>query len=184
MHLFSASSSPAGDNALRGGLHFAHYFISLPGLRTKKQPKMKLKDILSISGQPGLYKFVAQASNGIIVESLADGKRSNARGSAKVSSLAEIAIYTDTDELPLSKVFEKMYEKTGGKETIDRNSTPDQMKALFADVIPDYDRDRVHVSDMKKMIAWFNILVKAGMSDFSVEETEETEEPEAEKKAE
>lgn len=134
---------------------------------------MKLKDILAISGQPGLFKYIAQASNGIIVESLADGKRSNARGSTKVSSLAEISLYTDEGELSLSELLTKMFEKTGGKETISRNADPAEMKSLMAELVPDYDRDRVHVSDMKKIVSWYNILVAAGMTDFTVEDPEE-----------
>lgn len=134
---------------------------------------MKLKDILAISGQPGLFKFIAQGAGGIIVESLLDGKRTSVRGSSKVSSLVEIAVYTDSDEVSLNKVFEALYEKEGGKPTISHKSEPAQMKALFDTVLPGYDRDRVHVSDMKKMISWYNILVDAGMTDFSVEEPEE-----------
>lgn len=144
---------------------------------------MKLNDIISISGQPGLFKFVAQGAGGIIVESLLDGKRTNARGSAKVSSLVEIAIYTDSDEVPLNKILETLFEKTGGKETISHKSEPAQLKALFAEILPDYDRDRVHVSDMKKLVSWYNILVGVGMTDFSVEEPSEEEE-ETEKKEE
>lgn len=139
---------------------------------------MKFKDILAISGQPGLYKFIAQSKNGIIVESLTDGRKSNATGSAKVSSLAEISVYTDSEELSLSNIFTTMFEKTGGKETIPSKSAPDALKAHFAEVIPDYDRDRVHVSDMKKIISWYNILVAAGMTDFTIEEAQ-PEEPEA-----
>lgn len=143
---------------------------------------MELKDILAISGQPGLYKFVAQSTNGIIVESLTDGRRSNATGASKVSALAEIAVFTDEGEMPLWKIFEALYTRTGGKETINPKSAPELLKAHFAEVVPDYDRDRVHVSDMKKIIAWYNILVGAGMTDFKVEEAaaeEEDAEPQA-----
>ena len=134
---------------------------------------MELKDILAISGQPGLFKFIAQGTNGIIVESLADGRRSNTGASARVSALSEIAIYTDADEVPLATVFRKLYEKTGGKESIDKNADPQRMKAMFAELLPDYDRERVHVSDMKKAFSWYNILVGAGMTDFSIEKPEE-----------
>ncbi len=131
---------------------------------------MELKDILAISGQPGLYKFIAQGSNGVIVESLLDGRRTNATGASKVSALAEIAIFTDEEEIPLWRVFEALYKNTGGRESISPKSTPDQLKAKMAEVVPDYDRDRVHVSDMKKLFSWYNILVNAGMTDFTVEE--------------
>ena len=127
---------------------------------------MELKDILAISGQSGLYKFVAQSRNGIIVESLASGVRSCASAASKVSAMSEIAIFTETDDMPLAKVFEKIYERTGGKPTISHKSTPEEIKRLFVDILPEYDRERVHVSDMKKVIAWYNILVEAGMSEF------------------
>ena len=83
---------------------------------------MELKDILAISGQPGLFRYVARSSNGVIVESLADGRRMNSSGTAKISALAEIAIYTETEELPLWQVFEKFYAYTDGKPTIDAKS--------------------------------------------------------------
>lgn len=142
---------------------------------------MKLKEILAISGQPGLFKFVAQSKNGIIVESLLDGKRSNASAAAKVSAMSEIAIFTESGEKPLHEVFEALYKLQNGAATIDPKSAPDLLKAKFAEMLPDYDRDRVHVSDMKKVLAWYNLLVGAGMTDFSLEEEEqpETEEKEA-----
>ncbi|MCC8036468.1 MAG: DUF5606 domain-containing protein [Rikenellaceae bacterium] len=136
---------------------------------------MELKDILAISGQPGLYKYIAQSKNGIIVEALSDGRRSNAPSSAKVSALAEIAVYTDTEEVPLSVIFTKMFEKFEGGQAISHKASPEELKTLIAGILPDYDRDRVHVSDMKKMVAWYNILVAAGMTDFSVDQPQEAE---------
>ena len=138
---------------------------------------MELKDILAISGQPGLFKFIAQSTNGIIVESLADGRRTNVPASSKVSSLGEIAIFTEGEDMPLSKVLDALFTHTDGKETISHKSAPDHMKALFAEVVPEYDRDRVHVSDMKKIISWFNILVGAGMTRFTPEEKPAEEKP-------
>lgn len=137
---------------------------------------MELKEILAISGQSGLYKFVAQGKNGIIVEALSDGKRSNASASAKVSALSEIAIFTQGEDIPLARVFENIYKHTSGKETISHKSSPEQLKAFFAEVLPEYDRDRVHVSDIKKVAAWYNILVAAGMTEFKTgDEESETE---------
>lgn len=133
---------------------------------------MKFVEILAISGQPGLYKYVAQSANGLIVESLADGRRFNATGTSKVSALSEISIFTEDEDMPLSDVYTKMYEHTEGKKAVDHKSSPDQLKAFVAEALPGYDRDRVRVSDMKKLVAWFNILVDAGMTDFSVEEPE------------
>lgn len=142
---------------------------------------MEIKDILAISGQPGLFRYVARSSNGVIVESLIDGKRLNSSGTAKISALAEIAIYTEMEELPLWKVFEKLYAYTDGKPAIDAKSDSAQLKKVFGEVLPDYDRERVHVSDMKKVFSWFNILVGTGMTDFSIKqgEEEQTEENES-----
>ncbi len=134
---------------------------------------MELKKILAISGQPGLYQFVAQSVNGVIVESLADGRRLNAPASAKVSSMGEISIFTDTDDVPLAKVFEALYAHTGGKPSINPKADPAELKKLFAAILPDYDRDRVHVSDMKKVVGWFNTLVENGMTEFKLDEEEE-----------
>ena len=124
---------------------------------------MNLKEVLAISGQSGLFKFVAQSKNGVIVESLTDGKRSNASGSAKVSALGEIAIYTETDDLPLAQVFENIYKHTAGKEAISPKASPEELKKFFAAVLPEYDRERVHVSDIKKVVAWYNLLIGIGM---------------------
>ena len=120
---------------------------------------MKLKDVLAISGQGGLFKFVAQSRNGIIVESLADGTRTCAPATARVSSLGETAIFTDGEDMPLAEVFQKIYEKCEGKQTIDPKSPAEALKKYFAEVLPEYDRSRVHVSDMKKMATWYNLLV-------------------------
>lgn len=137
---------------------------------------MEFRDILAISGQPGLYRYIARSTNGVIVEALVDGKRTNSSGTAKISALAEIAIYTETEELPLWQVFEKFYAYTGGKPTIDAKSDAALLKKTFGEVIPDYDRERVHVSDMKKVVSWFNILVNAGMTDFRIDKSEDSNE--------
>ena len=137
------------------------------------EKELKLKDILAIAGQPGLYKFIARSSNGVIVESLSDHKRMNATGTAKVSSMAEIAIYTYEEDMPINEVFTNLYNHTGGKAAISHKSEPQLLKALIAEVIPEYDRERVHVSDMKKVVMWYNALVEAGMTDFTIDEPEQ-----------
>ena len=137
------------------------------------EKELKLKDILAIAGQPGLYKFVARSSNGVIVVSLSDHKRMNATGTAKVSSMAEIAIYTYEEDMPINEVFTNLYNHTGGKAAISHKSEPQLLKALIAEVIPEYDRERVHVSDMKKVVMWYNALVEAGMTDFTIDEPEQ-----------
>lgn len=129
---------------------------------------MELKEILAISGQPGLYKYVAQSTRGVIVESLADGHRMNASASAKVSALTEISMFTEGDDIPLAEVFTKIYAHTGGKQAIDHKEAPEKLKAAFAEVLPEYDRDRVHVSDIKKCFAWYNALVEAGFTEFKL----------------
>ncbi|MBP3289960.1 MAG: DUF5606 domain-containing protein [Alistipes sp.] len=134
---------------------------------------MEFKDILAISGQPGLYKYVAHSSRGIIVESLSDGKRMNASATARVSALAEISMFTEGEDIPLADVFTRMYAHTEGKEGLSPKSTPEAMKAYFAEVLPEYDRERVHVSDIKKALSWFNILVGAGLTEFTLPEEEE-----------
>lgn len=139
---------------------------------------MELKDILAISGQPGLFKFVARSNNGVIVESLTDNKRMNASGTSRISSMAEISVFTEGEDMPLWQIFEAFYAYTEGKTTINHKSDPAQLKKIFAEVVPDYDRERVHVSDMKKMISWYNILVEAGMTDFKIEEEPEEQENE------
>ena len=116
---------------------------------------MELKEILAISGQPGLYKYVAQSTNGVIVESLLD-------------SLTEISMFTEGEDIALADVFTKIYAHTGGKEAISPKEAPEKLKAAFAEVLPEYDRDRVHVSDMKKCFAWYNILVRAGFTEFKL----------------
>lgn len=141
---------------------------------------MELKEILAISGQPGLYKYVAQSTRGVIVESLLDGKRMNAAANAKVSALTEISMFTESDDIPLAEVFTKIYEQTGGKQAISHKEEPARIKAAFAEALPEYDRDRVHVSDMKKCFAWYNILVNAGFTKFELpKDDEDRPDPEA-----
>lgn len=136
-----------------------------------------LKDILSISGYGGLYKFISQGRTGIIVESFEDKKRMNASATVKISALEDIAIFTDTEDLPLKDVFKAISEKENGGEAINHKSSADELKKYFAEVLPDYDRDRVYVSDIKKVVNWYNILLKFEMLNFD-EEEEETKEDE------
>ncbi len=121
---------------------------------------MELKDILSISGQPGLYKYISQSKNGMIVESLENQKRMNAYTTQKISSLDDIAIFTNAKEIPLSEVFKKIFEKENGEPCIDPKSSPDDLKKYFAQLLPEYDRERVYPSDIKKVATWYNLLLK------------------------
>ncbi len=137
---------------------------------------MDLKDIMAIAGKPGLYKFVAQGRNAIIVEQIETGKRSSAFSHERINSLEEITVFTDGEDLPLKDVFKAIYEKEDGKESISPKSDNNTLKEYFGEVVPDYDRDRVYVSDIKKILAWYNILQKADMLSFEEEKEEEKEE--------
>ena len=139
-----------------------------------------LKGILAISGQPGLFKMVAESKNNIIVESLETGKRMPAYSTSKISALEDIAIFTDADDIPLKDVFKAISEKEDGGKTINHKSSSKELRDYFGEVLPDYDRDRVYVSDIKKVLLWYNTLQEKDMLDFS-EEEEETEENNDEK---
>ena len=132
--------------------------------------------MLSIAGKPGLYRLKTQTRAGFLAESLLDGKTINVSGRHNVSLLSEIAIYTLTEEVPLRKVFEKISEKEGGKETISHKATKEELEEYFFGVMPDYDEDRVYSSDIKKVLQWYNLLVKNGMTDFSEAKEEAKEE--------
>jgi len=131
-----------------------------------------LKGILSISGQPGLFKLIAESKNNIIVESLETGKRMPAYSTTKISALEDIAIYTDVDDVPLKEVFKAISEKEDGGKAISHKSSGNELKNYFGEVLPDYDRDRVYTSDIKKVILWYNMLHDKNMLDFSEEEEE------------
>jgi hypothetical protein len=124
---------------------------------------MILKDILAISGEPGLFKFIAQGKNAIIVEHLETKNRSSAYGSAKVSSLEDIAIFTDKEDLPLGKVFDLIYEKESGGPAIDSKAESGKLKAWFEGILPEYSKDKVYTSDIKKVAQWYNILHKLNL---------------------
>ncbi|MEE4197922.1 MAG: DUF5606 domain-containing protein [Bacteroidales bacterium] len=129
-----------------------------------------LKDILSIAGHGGLFQFISQGRHGIIVESLETKKRMNASATAKISALEDIAIFTDTEDIALKDVFKAIYEKENGGEAISHKSSPDELKSYFAEILPDYDRDRVYVSDIKKVFQWYNQLHQLDMLNFDEEE--------------
>ena len=131
-----------------------------------------LRDILSITGKPGLYKLVSRGNNMLIVESLLDGKRVPTYARDKIVSLGEISMYTMGEDVSLSEVLTKLGEKDGLKvATIDpKKADNDQLRDFFGEVLPDFDRDRVYPSDIRKLIQWYNILINAGITDFSIEE--------------
>ncbi len=136
-----------------------------------------LKDILSISGKPGLFKFVSQGRNGIIVESLADKKRFHAHATARVSSLEDITVFTEEGELALAEVIKKIKEKEDGNKALNvKKASADELKDYFEEILPEYDKERVYVSDIKKMISWYNILHEYDLLDQLEEEEENQEE--------
>lgn len=142
-----------------------------------------LKTILSISGKPGLYKLVSQGKNMLIVETIdAAKKRFPAYGNEKIISLADIAMYTNDSEVPLREVLCSMKEKeNAATASIDvKKATSDQLREYLADVLPDFDRDRVYINDIKKLILWYNILVSNGITDFAEETVAEKAAVEAE----
>ena len=138
------------------------------------------KRILSISGKPGLYSLVSQGKNMLIVEDIASHKRMPAYAHDKVMSLGDIAIYTNEEDRPLYDVFEAIKEKTDGK-TVDIKAfkTPEDMRAYFAEIVPDFDGDRVYNTDIKKVFQWYNLLISNGISDFKDEEIAEDKAAEA-----
>jgi hypothetical protein len=144
-----------------------------------------LKTILSISGKPGLYKLVSQGKNMLIVESLADQKRLPAYARDKVISLNDIAIYTDTEEKPLRQVLVSVREKENG-EKVSLNlsaAQPDELRAYFETILPNFDRGRVYPTDIRKLLSWYNQLIDSGITDFDPQEKaaeEETTEKEGE----
>ncbi len=133
-----------------------------------------LKTVLSISGRPGLYKLVSQGKNMLIVESISTGKRMPAYAHDKIISLGDIAIYTMEEDIPLADVFESIKEKNEGK-TVDVKAmkSDKEIREYFATVLPDFDDERVYTNDIKKVFAWYNALVEAGMTDFKPAEMAE-----------
>jgi hypothetical protein len=124
---------------------------------------MILKDILAISGEPGLFKFIAQGKNAIIVEHLETKKRNSAYGSAKISSLDDIAIFTDNEDMPLAKVFDLIYEKGNGGPAIDSKVDAGKLRNWFEGILPEYSKDKVYTSDIKKVAQWYNFLHKLNL---------------------
>jgi len=130
-----------------------------------------LKGILAISGEAGLFKMVSQTKNGIIVESVETKKRIAANASNKISSLEDIAIFTNDEEVPLADVFKSIKTQVDAGKEISHKASAKEIKNNFKAVLPDYDEDRVYASDMKKVFKWYNILSSQEMLDFS-EKTE------------
>lgn len=127
-----------------------------------------IKQILSIAGRPGLFKLVSRGNNMLIVESLLTGKRTAAYSRDKVISVGDISIYTVGDDKPLPEVLQSVKDLNEGK-TVDIKAIGD-LREYFAKVLPEFDTERVHTSDIRKLLSWYNLLVEAGEDDFSTEE--------------
>ena len=141
--------------------------------------KTDLTKILAVSGQSGLFLYISNTRTGAIVEALKDKKRSAITASSKITSLADISIYTDDEEVKLQQVFLNMKEVLGDADAPSAKSNPEELKALFEKALPTYDRDRFYVSHMKKVVEWYNALKNHASLDFvNPEDEAETEDAE------
>jgi len=134
-----------------------------------------LKGIIAISGQPGLYKIVAQSKNGIIVEHLSDQKRTHIQASTRVSNLSEISMFTTTEDKPIESIMGTMFEKTNGGPAIDAKGSDAEITTYFETILPDYDKERVYISNMRKLIQWYNTLHATGQLKLKSEASEASE---------
>ncbi len=139
---------------------------------------MNLDKVLSISGKPGLYELISRSKGGFIVKSMDTGKKTAVSMRHNINVLGEIAIYTYDDEIPLYKVFRNIAEKESNGKTIDPKSSSNELKSYFQEVLPEYDEERVYVSNIKKVLQWYNSLVDLGISEFEAEKAQEREEEE------
>lgn len=129
-----------------------------------------LKEILSISGKPGLQKLISNSSNAIIVESLIDGKRFPAYSNSKIIALEDISIYTENEDMPLKEVFKRIHEKENGQKALSHKEPNEKIITYFNEIVPEYDKVRVYTSDMKKIIQWYNLLTDKGLLNFEEKE--------------
>ena len=134
---------------------------------------MDLSKIISISGKPGLYTLIKQSRAGFIVESVETGKKTSVSSSNNVSLLSNVAMYTADTEVPLEEVFYKIAEKENIGLAISHKESGAKLHSYFAEVLPDYDKDRVYDSDLKKLFQWYNILQKGGLIDLDRPKVEE-----------
>ncbi len=142
--------------------------------------KMELSTILSISGKPGLYKIISQSRGGVVVSSLLDGKKVSIGQTQRVSTLSDISIYTEEGDEPLENIFKKFHARSeGGVLEIDKGSN-DDLRNFFLEILPDHDESRVYASDIKKMVKWFNLLMKNGLVSFDEENAASDAEPSVE----
>ena len=134
---------------------------------------MEFSKIISVTGKPGLFQVISQSKNAIIAENLSDKKRLAINATQNVSLLENIAIYTYEEDMPLLDVFKSMSEKTEGKTAISHKESGKKLASFFAEVLPNYDDERVYTSNIKKVIQWFNLLVESGFDFSKAEEATE-----------
>lgn len=140
-----------------------------------------LKTIVAISGKPGLYKVLSQGKNMLIVENLSDGKRMPAHSSEKVVSLGDISMFTEGEDKPLHEILEAIKVKeNGAKASVDAKADNNALRGYFAEIVPDFDRERVYPTDIRKLVQWYNLLVETGNTDFAPKEETEAAEVAAE----
>lgn len=142
-----------------------------------------IRQILSIAGRPGLFKLVNQGKNMLIVEALSTGKRMPAYAHDKVVSLGDISIYTPEADVPLADVFQSIKEKTEGNAVDYKKMSDTELREYFAEFLPNYDRERVYTTDIRKVFAWYNELIAAGVTEFKNNEIAEDKAAEAAEEA-
>ena len=135
---------------------------------------MKITDILAVAGKPGLYQVLASGSASIVVESMVDGKRSSVPGTARVSNLADITMYTHDDDVPLLDILNRMHESQKGEAGPSHKDAAQTIRDFVDGIVPELDHDRVYQSDLKKLVQWYNLLVGKGA--FPLEAPENPEE--------
>lgn len=131
---------------------------------------MDLKKIIAVSGQPDLFKIIKNTNKGIIVESIISQKRTQVFSHQRINSLEDISVYTNTGEIPLKEVFVKLYKKEQGKKALSNKEQPLKIKKYFEEFFPEYDRDRVKLSDMKKILKWYNMLNEKNLIDDKIDD--------------
>ena len=135
---------------------------------------MNLKGILNVSGKQGLFKLISQAKNTVIVESLTDGKRGPVHSHSAANMLEDIGIYTYDDTKPLSEIFDKIAKEENGKQTISHKASKNELAKYFRKILTNYDEERVYISDIKKVLQWYNTMQNAGLIKLQKEEKKTT----------
>ena len=132
---------------------------------------MKLEGIINVSGKPGLFKIISRSNNTVIIESLTDQKRTAIYSHNQANLLEEIGIYTYNDTVPISDIFTEIAKKTSCGPSINHKSSKDELMNYFRDILPEYDEDRVYISDIKKVIQWYNIMQSVNLIKISKKKT-------------